>query len=92
MTYSGDKTPAGDRPLDFIREIIAEDNRTGKHDGRVITRFPPEPNGYAHIGHAQSICLNLVVAGENPGRRRPLTVVVTNPTQDGRYDYETIPV
>ena len=48
--------------LDFIRRIVEEDNRTGKWGGRVATRFPPEPNGYLHIGHAKSICLNFGVA------------------------------
>jgi glutaminyl-tRNA synthetase len=52
---------------DFIRNIVAEDNRTGKWDGRVETRFPPEPNGYLHVGHAKSIVLNFGVAAENNG-------------------------
>src|SRR5436190_21540578 len=53
--------------LDFIRRIIEEDNRTGKWGGRVATRFPPEPNGYLHIGHAKSIRLNFGVAEEYRG-------------------------
>ena len=53
---------------DFIRQIIARDLEAGKNDGRVTTRFPPEPNGFLHIGHAKSICLNFGVALENNGQ------------------------
>ena len=62
-----DNKPATKGP-DFIRAIIAEDNASGKYGGRVHTRCPPEPNGYLHIGHAKSICLNFGVAKENNGK------------------------
>ena len=53
--------------LDFVRRIVEEDNRTSKWSGRVATRFPPEPNGYLHIGHAKSICLNFGIAEQYNG-------------------------
>lgn len=55
------------RPTDFIRDIIERDLKDGKHKGRVATRFPPEPNGYLHIGHAKSICLNFGIADQYNG-------------------------
>jgi glutaminyl-tRNA synthetase len=66
---------------DFIREIINEDLKTNKYDGRVHTRFPPEPNGYLHIGHAKSICLNFGIAEEYEGLCN-LRFDDTNPTKE----------
>jgi len=54
-------------PRDFIRQIIHDDLESGKHE-QIVTRFPPEPNGYLHIGHVMSICLNFGVAAETGGR------------------------
>ena len=71
--------------LDFIRQIVADDLASGKHT-TVVTRFPPEPNGYLHIGHAKSICLNFGLAGETPGGRCHLRFDDSNPeTEDMEY-------
>ena len=67
--------------LNFIEQIVAEDNESKKHDGRVHTRFPPEPNGYLHIGHAKSICLNFGIAAANGGKTN-LRFDDTNPAKE----------
>ncbi len=68
-------------PSNFIKTIIEEDLKSNKHDGRVVTRFPPEPNGYLHIGHAKSICLNFGLANTYKGKCN-LRFDDTNPTKE----------
>lgn len=76
---------SNEKSLNFIEQIIEADLESGKHDGRVLTRFPPEPNGYLHIGHASSICLNFGVANKYGGKTN-LRFDDTNPvTEDTEY-------
>ncbi len=86
-TRTGTPGPTEDRNagLDFVRAMIAEDRRAGRHGGRVVTRFPPEPNGHLHIGHAKAICLDFGAAAEFGGRCH-LRMDDTNPeTEEMAY-------
>src|SRR6267154_1014203 len=80
MSTSDPAAPAP-RPSNFIREIVLEDLKTNKFGGQVHTRFPPEPNGYLHIGHAKSICLNFGLAAEFGGKTN-LRFDDTNPSKE----------
>ena len=81
--------PVGRPRVNFIEQIVEEDLETGKYGGRVHTRFPPEPNGYLHIGHAKSICLNFGLA-EKYGGLCNLRFDDTNPTRESVEYVESI--
>ena len=84
------ETPeAAPRPSNFIRDIMVEDARTSKHSGRVLTRFPPEPNGYLHLGHAKSICLNFGLSKEFGGATN-LRFDDTNPEKEEQEYVDSI--
>jgi glutaminyl-tRNA synthetase len=81
MESTGNNTNAAPAASNFIRDMIKDDVKTGKWDGKVVTRFPPEPNGYLHIGHAKSICLNFGMADEFGGKCH-LRFDDTNPSKE----------
>ncbi len=88
---SNEKGSNGEKAqLDFVRAIVAEDIKSGKWGGRVATRFPPEPNGYLHIGHAKSICLNFGIAAENKGGTCNLRFDDTNPEKEEQEYVDSI--
>jgi glutaminyl-tRNA synthetase len=91
--HSDNSRDAGEGPArlggDFIRQIVVEDLKTNKWGGRVVTRFPPEPNGYLHIGHAKSICLNFGIAAEFGGRCH-LRFDDTNPEKEEQEYVDSI--
>ena len=88
MTNEREHATAAEEPVDFIREIVAADLKEGRH-ASVVTRFPPEPNGYLHIGHAKSICLNFGVAAEFGGRCH-LRFDDTNPLKEEQEYIDSI--
>ena len=89
-SQNGPDASAGEeRKLDFVRQIVADDLKAGKWGGAVVTRFPPEPNGYLHIGHAKSICLNYGIAAEFGGKFN-LRFDDTNPAKEEQEYVDSI--
>ena len=88
-SHSDDSSDSSSVKGNFIRTLIADDLASAKHGGRIHTRFPPEPNGYLHIGHAKSICLNFSLAAENNGHCN-LRFDDTNPEKESQEYVDSI--
>src|ERR1019366_5464344 len=86
---AGASSPSESRPSNFVRDIVIKDLATRKYDGQVQTRLPPEPNGYLHIGHAKSICLNFGLADEFGGKTN-LRFDDTNPEKEEQEYVDSI--
>src|SRR5258708_8787448 len=87
---AGATSPPESRPSNFIRDIVIKDLETKKYNDQVQTRFPPEPNGYLHIAHAKSICLNFALAGQFGGKTKLRFHDTTPPKEQQPYPTSTI--
>jgi glutaminyl-tRNA synthetase len=77
------------KPLNFIEQLVEKEVKEGKHNGKILTRFPPEPNGYLHIGHAKAICVSFGIA-EKFGGKTNLRFDDTNPAKESEEYVEAI--
>ncbi len=89
-TGKGGEAPVEDKPTNFVKDLVLADLQAGKHGGRLVTRFPPEPNGYLHVGHAKSVCLNFGLAKLSPEGVCNLRFDDTNPDAESPEYVESI--